>query len=569
MGKKVILCVDDEKLVLDALLTQLRSALTDEFDFEIAESGEEALEVSKELIVHGREIVLVITDQLMPGMKGDQLLKELHRLSPETIKILLTGQATVEAVGRAVNQAALYHYISKPWEKMEMLKIVKDAIEKYKRTWQAKQRTAITEMFLATVNFISNEHKHEKLNRRIVEAIVRNTAADRTCLLLYDKHQDLICEAAYNTYTEIVISPYLFPEKILTDIVLSQQPQTIYQPALQSYLISDPYFQSFKPLAIHILPLVSNQKIIGALYLEIWQPDNKFKETELYFLQILIPFIIASIEKNKAYVALEEIAAQRAQTIRQEKLLTESQYREWNTCKNCIAILQQDYIADNEQYSYLFKDRFILYQKNENIAREFWWLRANEKSIFLALGSIELTVTGSGLISMIMMRLLDKLVIDYPAAAPEMLLAKLYQRLEIMLSESDLKSIIKAGIGIYDKSTQQFTYAHSRFPMYLVSKSKLVSINTQTIQVLTMEICLQQHCIEAGDLVFFFSEQVANDWVAPDANRFTTHRLAELVAKHQKQGCTAIYQQLLSAISYWKETENIINDILVLGLVPA
>ncbi len=567
MGKKVILCVDDEKLVLDALLTQLRAALADEFDFEIAESGEEALQVSNELILQSREIVLVITDQLMPGMKGDQLLKELHQLSPETIKILLTGQATAEAVGRAVNQAALYQYIPKPWEKMAMLKIIKEGIEKYKRTRQAKQRAAIAEMFLATVNFISNEHKPEKLNRRIVEAIVRNTTADRTCLLLYDKHQDLICEAAYNSYPEIMISPYLFPEKILTDMVRQQQPQTIYQPAMQNHIISDPYFQSFKPAAIHILPLVFNQKVIGGLYLEIWQPDNKFKETELYFLQVLIPFLIASIEKNKSYSTLEEIAIQRAETIQHERLLTESQYRQWNTCKNYMAILQQDYIADNERYSHLFKDSFILYQSNENIAREFWWLRANEKSIFLALGSIEPAVTGSGLISVIMMRLLDKLVLDYPAAAPEMLLVKLYQQLETIDLESDLKSIIKAGIGVYDKSTQQFTYAHSRFPMYLVSKSKLVSLNPQIIQVSMFELYLHRYCVEAEDLIFFFSEQVANDWVGLEANRFTTHRLAELVAKHQKEGCIAIYQRLLSAISYWKASEKIIEDILVVGLV--
>jgi response regulator RpfG family c-di-GMP phosphodiesterase len=105
--------------------------LEDEYIIETAESGEDALEIVEELLEEGAEILLIISDQLMPGMKGDRLLQKVHAIAPKTLKILLTGQADVDAVGRAVNDANLYRYISKPWEPTNLLLIVKEAVKHY------------------------------------------------------------------------------------------------------------------------------------------------------------------------------------------------------------------------------------------------------------------------------------------------------------------------------------------------------------------------------------------------------------------------------------------------------
>ena len=112
-SKPVILCVDDEKMVLDSLRYQLVNHLESEFDFEFAESGDEALELIEELLEDGVKIPLVISDQIMPGMKGDELLISITKLTEITKRILLTGQANADDVGNAVNKADLYRYISK------------------------------------------------------------------------------------------------------------------------------------------------------------------------------------------------------------------------------------------------------------------------------------------------------------------------------------------------------------------------------------------------------------------------------------------------------------------------
>jgi signal transduction histidine kinase len=138
MNKPVILCVDDEQLLVDALKQQLKLQFESHYQIETAESGSEALEIIEELLEENIEIPLVISDQLMPGMKGDELLKQIHAIIPKTLKILLTGQADADAVGKAVNNANLYRYIAKPWEPTDFNLTVTEAVHSY---FQEKELT--------------------------------------------------------------------------------------------------------------------------------------------------------------------------------------------------------------------------------------------------------------------------------------------------------------------------------------------------------------------------------------------------------------------------------------------
>ena len=118
--RNAILCVDDEKTVLETLQQQLKSIFKNKYLIEIAESGEEAIEVLDDLLEDGYETILIITDWQMPGMKGDELLIHVNERHNKIIKILLTGHAPEEAVQRAFNEAKLDHYIQKPWKKDDL-----------------------------------------------------------------------------------------------------------------------------------------------------------------------------------------------------------------------------------------------------------------------------------------------------------------------------------------------------------------------------------------------------------------------------------------------------------------
>ncbi|MEG4117165.1 response regulator [Microcoleus sp. N9_B4] len=128
MSKPIILCVDDEKVVLHSLKTQLKSAFGNAYLYELAENPAEALELIDELNDEEVSIILIVSDWLMPGMKGDEFLVRVHQKFPNIVKIMLTGQADEEAVNRAFDEANLHRCLPKPWSESELIETIKTAL---------------------------------------------------------------------------------------------------------------------------------------------------------------------------------------------------------------------------------------------------------------------------------------------------------------------------------------------------------------------------------------------------------------------------------------------------------
>jgi DNA-binding NtrC family response regulator len=129
MEKGVLLCVDDEIIVLTALKDQLRRAFGNEFVIDVAESAEEALELLDELSGQGHKLLVIVSDWLMPGMKGDEFLIEAHKRFPSVVKIMLSGQAETAAVDRARKEAALHDFLSKPWNAQALVDTINQGLK--------------------------------------------------------------------------------------------------------------------------------------------------------------------------------------------------------------------------------------------------------------------------------------------------------------------------------------------------------------------------------------------------------------------------------------------------------
>lgn len=117
-----VLCVDDEKMVIDTLRSQFADAFGRSARCHIAESAEEAIDLLKNSGTEGYD--LVIADWLMPKMKGDELLEHVHTLFPKACKILLTGQANPQTITDAKSRGVINHVVMKPWQKDELLDMI-------------------------------------------------------------------------------------------------------------------------------------------------------------------------------------------------------------------------------------------------------------------------------------------------------------------------------------------------------------------------------------------------------------------------------------------------------------
>ncbi len=172
MTKQVIICVDDETTVLRSLKTELKEALGKDYLIEIAESGEYALELIEELLEDGYEIPLIISDYIMPDMKGDELLKRVHLISPKTLKVMLTGQADIEAVGNAIKYAKLYRYIAKPWQAEDLRLTVTEAIYSYLQDKKLAEKNAkLQQLNYEQAILIAQLHENENRLKQFLEAM--------------------------------------------------------------------------------------------------------------------------------------------------------------------------------------------------------------------------------------------------------------------------------------------------------------------------------------------------------------------------------------------------------------
>ncbi len=130
--KDTILLVDDEPSVLSALWRSLRN---EAYDIVTALSGEEALN-----IIRNRDVSVVISDQKMCRIQGIDFLALVKQHRPDTVRILLTGNADLDLALEALNRVEVFRMLTKPWNDVELREIVLAAVAKN----QADRATVVT-----------------------------------------------------------------------------------------------------------------------------------------------------------------------------------------------------------------------------------------------------------------------------------------------------------------------------------------------------------------------------------------------------------------------------------------
>ena len=119
MARPIILAVDDDASVLEAVVQDLRRNYGQTYRILRAGSGQAALDTCTQLKERGDVLALIVSDQRMPGMAGVELLERVQETYPEARRVLLTAYADTEAAIRAINTARIHYYLTKPWDPPE------------------------------------------------------------------------------------------------------------------------------------------------------------------------------------------------------------------------------------------------------------------------------------------------------------------------------------------------------------------------------------------------------------------------------------------------------------------
>lgn len=135
LRRPIVLCVDDEPHVLHALERALRR---EGWEVHTATNGPDALTMLRHMRVH-----VLICDEAMPGMRGLQVLREARMLSPQTIRIMLTGHcADPKVVVPAVNEGEVFRLLPKPWDDAELCRLVAEGLGAAPAEWARAQAQA-------------------------------------------------------------------------------------------------------------------------------------------------------------------------------------------------------------------------------------------------------------------------------------------------------------------------------------------------------------------------------------------------------------------------------------------
>ncbi len=158
--RKTVLCVDDEINILNALKRLLRK---EEYNLLTANSGLEGIALIEKQPVH-----LVLSDQMMPEMMGTAFLQKVKEVSPDTVRVVLSGYADVSVILDAINKGEIYRFLTKPWNDEELKVSINQCLAHYDLMLENR-------LLMEQIQ-VQNE-KLRTLNDRLEEAVAERTKA--------------------------------------------------------------------------------------------------------------------------------------------------------------------------------------------------------------------------------------------------------------------------------------------------------------------------------------------------------------------------------------------------------
>ncbi|MDD8017362.1 MAG: response regulator [Bacteroidota bacterium] len=174
--KPNILFVDDEPMILSSLNMLFKS----KYKVYLAENGFDALEIIKSVAIK-----VIVSDQRMPGMLGHELLRQVKEISPNTVRMLLTGYSDLDAIIGSVNAGEVFRFINKPWQSEFMLYVMKLGVEIYDKVTHLREEEMLKQEEPGTVEHpVSDRRVHIEVEEESPTVMFVDYSGDETTHLV-------------------------------------------------------------------------------------------------------------------------------------------------------------------------------------------------------------------------------------------------------------------------------------------------------------------------------------------------------------------------------------------------
>lgn len=195
MSKELLLIVDDESRVLRSLKAIFRST----YQVKTTTNCQEAIQIIRDNLVH-----TIISDQRMPEMRGVDLLNQVKEISPNTMRLLLTGYSDIPSILDAINEGEVYRYITKPWGQDEIQSVISDAMQISKKLFHADQVPAYDESAASETGEIEKTELLVLDTQKVIFDMV-NKLFSNSCVVHYSNTIDASTEVFASRPVKVVV----------------------------------------------------------------------------------------------------------------------------------------------------------------------------------------------------------------------------------------------------------------------------------------------------------------------------------------------------------------------------
>jgi serine phosphatase RsbU (regulator of sigma subunit)/CheY-like chemotaxis protein len=571
MAKPLIICVDDERIVLDSLRAELSSNFGDRYSFEIADNGEEALQLIAEAHAEGLDIPVVISDQLMPGMKGDEFLIAVNKIYPDSKKILLTGQASAEAVGNAVNFARLYRYIAKPWEQNDLRLTVEEAARAFMLDKELASRIDMLNKLNKAAQQLSEQVSLIKLMEQVVTLALEHTHSARgTIVFAQDEAVRVGIRATRVDDTQTTLLPFeagtftsYLPLTAFKQLQQKDAPIVAGLAYKEDAWKDDKFIVDNKLRSLYACK-VSKNGISLYLFLESDNRDQ-YGYISLEFLELYTKQVGICMDNAVLYDELERKVAERTRELK-------NLYENVQDSITYARRIQYAILPSQEHFLDLFPNYFVFYEPKDIVCGDFYWLNRKDGKILLA----ALDCTGHGVpgafMSVLGNNLLNQIVIEGGITSPKDILTELDTRIHKTLKQetSGNQDGMDASIVSINPADNTLTFAGAFRPLLHQRGTKLNELKPERQSLGgnmkdKIPFTNQTILLEKGDRLFLFSDGITDQIGGPDERKYSTKRFLEHVeATHAidfQQQCI----QLQEAFFEWKGEYEQMDDVMLLA----
>ncbi len=261
MLKSYIICIDDQETVLESLRLELKEILGESFQIETLSAPKEAILLVESLLTEGHEIPVLICNYGISDMRGDELLTRIHRISPDTRKILfIDSKMNPDGITYAINHADLYRLMTKPWDRQDLEMSIRAGIQSYYQQRDIEKQN----------------HQMQELNQLLEKKVAERTLHLRTILkelerktgVLAEKSEDVEASIRYAQRIQQAILPSQeFLQQELKDYFLIFRPRDVVSGDFYwcHKIEKRPVFDLRPSHGLKIMQEVENEKIVLAV----------------------------------------------------------------------------------------------------------------------------------------------------------------------------------------------------------------------------------------------------------------------------------------------------------------